>query len=197
MSSHVGPINAATFSKCGNFFSSGGMDELVMVWKSNICGVAAPEVDWGMGERPKSAPTITSGGGSGMSLPPDVPQRSSYSSSSPRKVPEFSPKKSTLPPSPPKSRPISPPKPPAAAVSSSWAEKARTPSSSVEVPRKSAESFASSSSGPSTRRQPSPPRNSHDNIVPREQLPPSLAKTLDHIIGQVSLLILECTNVLL
>ncbi|RYH13566.1 hypothetical protein EON65_35370, partial [archaeon] len=59
MQSHVGPVNAAAFSSDGHFFASGGVDELVMVWKSNIYGLAAPHIDWGMGERPKSAPHIT------------------------------------------------------------------------------------------------------------------------------------------
>lgn len=58
LQSHVGPVNAATFSKCGNFFASGGLDELVMVWKSNAAGESTPEIDWGMGERPRSAPHI-------------------------------------------------------------------------------------------------------------------------------------------
>ena len=63
MQSHIGPINAAQFSQDGHFFASGGSDELVMVWKSNLYGVKAPEIDWGMGERPASAPTITNGNG--------------------------------------------------------------------------------------------------------------------------------------
>ncbi len=62
MQSHVGPINAAQFSHDGHFFASGGTDELVMVWKSNLYGIASPAIDWGMGERPRSAPKITTGG---------------------------------------------------------------------------------------------------------------------------------------
>lgn len=60
MQSHVGPVNAAAFSSDGHFFASAGADELVMVWKTNIYGVAAPEIEWGMGERPRTAPNITS-----------------------------------------------------------------------------------------------------------------------------------------
>ena len=32
----MGGVNAAKFSPDGNFFSSGGSDKLVMVWKANL-----------------------------------------------------------------------------------------------------------------------------------------------------------------
>jgi WD40 repeat protein len=35
----VGAVNAVSFSPDGNFFSSGGADQLVMVWKSNLLGL--------------------------------------------------------------------------------------------------------------------------------------------------------------
>lgn len=60
LQSHAGPVNAAEFSADGNFFASGGADELVMIWKSNLYGVTAPAIDWGMGERPRAPATITS-----------------------------------------------------------------------------------------------------------------------------------------
>jgi WD40 repeat protein len=41
---HTGAVNTVSFSPDGNFFSSGGIDQLVMVWKSNLLGVV-PE-DW-------------------------------------------------------------------------------------------------------------------------------------------------------
>jgi WD40 repeat protein len=61
LQSHNGPVNAVAFSKCGNFFASGGLDELVMVWKTNLAGAGALVVDWAMGERPKSKVNITTG----------------------------------------------------------------------------------------------------------------------------------------
>lgn len=33
---HSGPVNCARFSRDGEFFSSGGADQLVMVWKTNL-----------------------------------------------------------------------------------------------------------------------------------------------------------------
>lgn len=61
LQSHVGPVNCARFSKDGHFFASGGIDELVMIWKSNLHGEVSPNIDWSMGDRPKSAPHITAG----------------------------------------------------------------------------------------------------------------------------------------
>jgi WD40 repeat protein len=62
MQSHTGPVNTAQFSPDGHFFASGGADELVMIWKSNLYGLlgaetmahsvevitqpAEPKVDW-------------------------------------------------------------------------------------------------------------------------------------------------------
>ena len=56
---HQGPVNSARFSKDGHFFASGGSDQLVMVWKSNLYGVEAPVIEWGQGERPRSAPQVS------------------------------------------------------------------------------------------------------------------------------------------
>lgn len=36
MEAHVGAVNCVEFSPNGEFFSTGGMDELVMIWKSNL-----------------------------------------------------------------------------------------------------------------------------------------------------------------
>lgn len=55
MESHTGPVNSAQFSTDGHFFASGGADELVMIWKSNLYGVATPAVDWSMPEHPRSS----------------------------------------------------------------------------------------------------------------------------------------------
>lgn len=65
LQSHAGPVNAAEFSADGNFFASGGADELVMIWKSNLYGITAPTIDWGIGERPRAPATITSSAPSG------------------------------------------------------------------------------------------------------------------------------------
>lgn len=40
---HSGPVNCARFSKDGDFFASGGADQLVMLWKSNLYGVGEQE----------------------------------------------------------------------------------------------------------------------------------------------------------
>jgi WD40 repeat protein len=39
MHGHSGFVHTTKFSKDGNFFASGGADQLVMVWKSNIMGL--------------------------------------------------------------------------------------------------------------------------------------------------------------
>jgi centriolar protein POC1 len=36
---HTGPTLAANFSHDGSFFASGGVDQLVMVWRSNLLGL--------------------------------------------------------------------------------------------------------------------------------------------------------------
>jgi WD40 repeat protein len=66
MQGHTGPVNAAKFSTDGNFFASGGADQLVMVWKSNLLGII-PE-DWddlggtsAASARPSSAAVRNSG----------------------------------------------------------------------------------------------------------------------------------------
>jgi WD40 repeat protein len=59
---HSGPVNTSKFSSDGHFFVSGGADQLVMVWKSNLNGVLnnsdeAPVIEWGQGSRPRSSPS--------------------------------------------------------------------------------------------------------------------------------------------
>ena len=77
MEAHTGPVNAAQFSQDGHFFASGGIDQMVMVWKSNLYGLAGPEIDWGVGEKPRSAPSINT---SATSLPAEnKPKRSAWS----------------------------------------------------------------------------------------------------------------------
>lgn len=53
---HQGDVNATAFSADGNFIASGGVDKLVMVWKSNIAGVIPPKIEWGQGESLKTRP---------------------------------------------------------------------------------------------------------------------------------------------
>jgi hypothetical protein len=38
---HTGPTLAANFSQDGSFFASGGVDQLVMVWRSNLLGLGS------------------------------------------------------------------------------------------------------------------------------------------------------------
>jgi WD40 repeat protein len=57
---HTGPVNAARFSTDGHFFASGGVDQMVMVWKTNMYGVDAPEIEWGQGKRPLTSGIISS-----------------------------------------------------------------------------------------------------------------------------------------
>jgi centriolar protein POC1 len=33
---HEGPSLSSTFSPCGDYFTTGGADSVVMVWKSNL-----------------------------------------------------------------------------------------------------------------------------------------------------------------
>jgi len=33
---HEGPSTSAAFSPCGDYFTTGGADSIVMVWKSNL-----------------------------------------------------------------------------------------------------------------------------------------------------------------
>lgn len=56
LQAHVGAVNAAAFSADGNFFASGGADQLVMVWRANLVGVPAPTIEWGQGESPQTRP---------------------------------------------------------------------------------------------------------------------------------------------
>lgn len=60
---HTGAVNSARFSSDGHFFASGGADQMVMVWKSNLYGVEAPEIEWGQGKRPLTSGIISSPGG--------------------------------------------------------------------------------------------------------------------------------------
>lgn len=58
---HEGAINSACFSADGHFIASGGADQLIMVWKSNLLGSsAAPKMEWGQGQIPRSASQNTS-----------------------------------------------------------------------------------------------------------------------------------------
>jgi len=46
---HVGAVNCANFSSDGHFWATGGADQLVMVWKSNLPGgrQSEPVFEWG------------------------------------------------------------------------------------------------------------------------------------------------------
>lgn len=57
---HAGAVNCARFSNDGHFFASGGADQMVMVWKSNLYGVAAPDIEWGQGKKPLTSGIISS-----------------------------------------------------------------------------------------------------------------------------------------
>jgi centriolar protein POC1 len=57
---HAGAVNCARFSADGHFFASGGADQMVLVWKSNLYGVAAPEIEWGQGKKPLTSGVISS-----------------------------------------------------------------------------------------------------------------------------------------
>jgi WD40 repeat protein len=61
---HSGSVNTSAFSDDGNFFVSGGADQLVLVWGTNIGGPeGAPndlKADWATQTltRPRSAPPV-------------------------------------------------------------------------------------------------------------------------------------------
>jgi hypothetical protein len=58
---HSGPVNACEFSNDGSFFATGGADQLVMVWKSNLDRDIEPPVEWGMPDetKMKNIPKVT------------------------------------------------------------------------------------------------------------------------------------------
>lgn len=60
MQGHTGPVNCARFSTDGHFFASAGADQMVMIWKSNLYGVDAPEIEWGQGKKPLTSGVINS-----------------------------------------------------------------------------------------------------------------------------------------
>jgi len=60
MKGHTGPVNCARFSSDGHFFASAGADQMVMIWKSNLYGVDAPEIEWGQGKKPLTSGVISS-----------------------------------------------------------------------------------------------------------------------------------------
>jgi centriolar protein POC1 len=68
---HTGAVNSARFSSDGHFFASGGADQMVMVWKSNLYGVATPQIDWGETKRPHTS--------SGMVSTPNGPSHATSS----------------------------------------------------------------------------------------------------------------------
>lgn len=183
MQSHIGPINAASFSKDGHFFASGGTDELVMVWKSNLYGLKAPDIDWGMGERPKSAPVITNGNGVAVRSEQtpnrtrssvEIEEEGNTSSEkvgkelriSRKSVATLTTNDSTGTPYVRHSR---------SAPSPNRLRARPAPAPSAPSPIASAHKKSSNSRDESTER-----------LVSRNELPANLTKTLDHIIGQVS-----------
>ena len=191
MQSHIGAVNSAVFSKDGHFFASGGTDELVMVWKSNLYGVKAPEIDWGMGERPKSVPTITDGKGQTVNNHRTITHRSTTPPSRLSKANEsFDKKRSTSPFDHPEKR-ISTDRP-LTRIGSKMRQSKDTdalpikePASPVRLRPRTADPSQGLTSNENTpagkgKRSPSP------SLVQRDQIPPSLAKTLDHIVGQVN-----------
>merc|ERR1711871_646113 len=84
MGGHTGGVNTVEFSPCGNFFGSGGADQMVMVWKSNMLGLIPG--DWERDKIPKvslrrlenvSAPTISKGQGVQLTQRIEPPRGSS------------------------------------------------------------------------------------------------------------------------
>ena len=181
MQSHIGPVNSAVFSRDGHFFASGGTDELVMVWKSNLYGVKAPEIDWGMGERPKSAPTITNGSGltvrkdKGPSQPDLRSMRDSLGVFSKEVFPSSSTANLTEDEG-------------NTSLEKTPRESRIRRRSAMEKQRSTTPTASTPSRAPATpsHRQSTPIRDStSEKLITRNELPANLTKTLDHIIGQV------------
>jgi hypothetical protein len=199
LQSHTGPVNSAVFSKDGNFFASGGTDELVMVWKSNLFDVKCPEINWGTGEKPRSEATITNATGTVIrsKQQSQLPTPPPMSASSATKT-KSTPPRQRLTPSRHKNVPgdseVVPPPAPSSLSKLTSVRKNRPPSTSPtrlrSTSRLSASSTVSTSnensfehSSAERKRRQSP---SSSSLISRDQLPPTLTKTLDHIIGQVS-----------
>jgi centriolar protein POC1 len=189
---HTGPALTARFSENGSFFASGGADQLVMVWKSNLLGsdphfAVRESNDWSdrmKGDEP-----------AGPKAP--VPNRRG-------KVPVASPDRGSKTPRPASTSSVKPidagyqnqgtGRVSAVVLAGMAGDAHETPAltqarAGASKPTTMAGARTASASAANAPPPVPPPSSSSSastaQLVSRDQLPPALAGTLDHIIGQV------------
>ena len=174
---HTGPALSSRFSENGSFFASGGADQLVMVWRSNLLGVdpkwaVSGSRDWSDKMKPDEAvpkgPTPSRRSVSREAGKIDVvPAREAVSKPQQRSHATVG-------------QTIDVTRQNESATSRVGAVvlAGMTPPASNSTTNFGAHSSNLDSAG-------APPLPTPGGIVNRDQLPPSLAATLDHIIGQV------------
>jgi hypothetical protein len=158
---HTGPTLAANFSQDGSFFASGGVDQLVMVWRSNLLGLgSAVTEEFPVDRCPRSFRETES-----VAAPHARGHGSRNGTGISHKVKTNYPPPSTKQPVPSPhaahSRPT-PPSPPG--------QRNRPSTAPPPQPRQPTDHLP----------QPTPPP------FDRDQIPPALVGMMDHIIGQVS-----------
>jgi len=168
---HEGAINSACFSADGHFIASGGADQLIMVWKSNLVGSsAAPKMEWGQGQVPRSASQNTSSTSRKTStLPLSVgsqPLKDIIKNSGGLEIGG-----ENIPP---------PPKP---SQFTSHTANATTKSSSKPLTSSANKLTISVDSTKSVVKEAESP-----NIVQRTEIPPALTNTLDYIVSRIDLI---------
>lgn len=184
---HTGSALTARFSENGSFFASGGADQLVMVWKSNLLGT---DPHFAVRESNDWSDRMKSDEPAGPKAP--VPNRRG-------KVPMASPDRGSKTPRPSSTSSVKPidagyqnqgsGRVSAVVLAGMAGDAHETPAltqAQAGVPRPVAIAGARAASATAPAKTPPPvPPPSSAQLVSRDQLPPALAGTLDHIIGQV------------
>ena len=175
---HTGPALASKFSENGSFFASGGADQLVMVWKSNLLGcddryAVESSRDWSdklkNDEAIPKAPTPRWGSSKGKPATTNATQRSmekaKTSASSGQTIDAANQGQTST------------------VILAGKVDD--TPTVARGLAGQSLDVAPRPSTAASNGRAESSAVQSTGGLVNREQLPPALAGTLDHIIGQV------------
>jgi centriolar protein POC1 len=183
---HKGGVNSARFSADGGFFASGGADQMVMIWKSNLMGLGASAFDCDGGDKYSAKPIKVS-----KRISANAPTDAN----------------TTLPMRETKTTPVKPPKPNKTSMYTTASEAAtstvdadklavltkksphqpissppRAPPATVEGPDSTKKLAGQTSAGDPM------PLPSENSLIGRDDVPPALASTLDHIVGQLDIL---------
>ena len=185
---HTGPALAARFSQDGNFFASGGADQLVMVWRSNLMG----EGDAVSAVAPQEPVLFPRAFGGPTPAPPAASTAPRRPTTAPDKMTVPLAKREGLAPAQGKQTVV------AAAAARSAATSLAAKSHGPHGPQVSVHSLAEKPRGvPSSdafSRTPAAPAKpaphaaeavNDETPFDRDQLPPALVGALDHIVGQV------------